>query len=488
MSKNQRAFFVLVAFLLLAAVPAAGWEWIYGPAATIDDAFRRVTPVPNCGNIPNPGYIAVGTQDPGGVNSDVYVVYTNAAGAPIWEATYDVQGLGLRDDGMAIVQVNNAGFVFLSNSQNGVWRPALTAIDCFGNVMWSRVYLDVLAGQDLRGNDLIRTQSGDPAFGTAAGNFAVAGTWFNGANDDAFLMRTNALGLLIWNIAYNVGTGEGFNALTEALPVAPAPAGDLVAVGRYTTSTGDQQGLVARVNGNNGAMGVGLQCMQHHGLNGPAEVYNSVIRLAAFFPGQFAMVGTSTWTGPGAWLDDVWVTRGNTCPLTGQARFGNPGGPTSEHGNDIKEVLAAKPLAPVGSLAVAGDHGPAIGGPYDAALMLLTPGLAPIAGAHRIYGDFGPDQETFFSLADDPAGWPAPAGYVLAGLTQTPWAGADPQDLYLVHEDPAVFACELPWGPTRVTTGVPQVNLSPLRRSPARDAMVPTPKVNQLTGIQICAP
>lgn len=476
---------------LLAAGPAAAWEWVYGPATTFDDAFRRITPVPNCGPYTAPGYIAVGTQDPGTTagNSEVYVVYTNVAGAPIWEATYDVEGLGLPDDGMAIVMVPGAGYVFLSNSWNGVWRPALTMIDCKGNVLWSRIYPDVLAGVDLRGMDLIRTQTGDAAFGTAPGDLAVAGFWTLPGNEDAFLMRTNGGGVLIWNSSYNVGNREAFNALTEALPVAPALTGDLVAAGRYTSSAGDQQGLVARVNGNNGAVGAAPQCMQHHGNAGSDEVYNSVVRLVNFFAGQFAFVGTSTAPTAAGWLDDIWVTRGNTCALTAQARFGNPGGViTSEHGNDIVEVQVAKPGTPVGSLAVAGDHGPAAGGPYDAALMVINPGLVPIAGQHRIFGDFGPNQEVFFSLADDPAGWPLPPGYGLAGLTQTPWVGADPQDMYLVHEDPAVWACEKPWNPVRTVTAWPQVNLTPQRRAPARHVLVPTPFLYQLTGVQICAP
>ena len=480
---------LLASAFLPAAAPA--WEWVYGPAATFDDAFRRVTPVPACGGLQQ-GYIAVGTQDPGAVgDADVYVVRTNVLGnsAPLWEATYDIQGLGLQDEGMAIVPVPG-GYVFLSNSLNGVWRPALTMIGCNGNVLWSRFYPDAAAGQNLRGNDLIRLQTGNPAANppTNVGDLAVAGRWFNGANDDAFLMRTTAAGVLIWNITHDVGLPEAFNALAEALPVAPEPAADLVAVGRLTTTTGDSQGLVARVNGNNGTIGAAPQCMQHHGLAAAAEVYNSVRRLQVFFPGQFAIVGTSTNATAAGWLDDFWVTRGNSCGLTAQARFGNPGGViTSEHGHDIIELQLAKPGAPAGSLVAAGDHGPAIGGPYDAATVVLNPGLVPLAGQHRLFGDFGAFDETFFSLAEDPGGWPIPAGFVLAGLTQRP-IGGDPQDMYLVHDDPAVLACELPWNAQRVTTGVPQVNLTPQFKRPARHVQVPTPFIFQLNGIQICAP
>lgn len=482
---------------LAGAPPASAWEWSYGPAATWDDAFRRVTPVPACGVVPA-GYIAVGTQDPGTAagNADVYVVRTDVNGdsaAGGWEATYDVQGLALRDDGMAIVPVPG-GYVFLSNSLSatGFWRPALTRIDCLGNVVWSQIYFDITttASQNLWGNDLIRTQTGNAGFGTAPGDLAVAGRWWNGGNDDAFLMRTNAAGNLIWNIAHNTGLPEVFNALAEALPVAPETTGDLVAVGRLTTTANDQQGLVARVNGNNGGIGAAPQCYQHHGGNGTAEVYNSVVRLQVFFPGQFAFAGTTTDPTAAGWLNDVWVTRGNTCGLLAQARFGNPGGlRTDERGHDMIEVRVPKPGVALGTLAVGGDHA-APGAAGDGALMLLTPGLVPVFGQNRIFGDFGPNVETIFSLAEDPAGWPAPPGlgYVLAGLTQTPWTPGDPQDMYLVHHNPAVLACEKVWEPIRVTTGWPQSNLGPLPRRPARHAAVPTPRIFQLTGKRICAP
>jgi hypothetical protein len=263
-----------------------------------------------------------------------------------------------------------------------------------------------------------------------------------------------------------------------------------VAVGQLKTTAGDQQALVARVGGNDGVRGPLPHCLQHHGATGSAEVYNSVKRLVNFFPGQFVFAGTTTNNTAAGWLDDIWVTRGNSCALTAQARFGNSGGITTERGNDIIEVLVAKPGAPVGTLAIAGDHKGAAGLGYEAALTLLNPGLVPLAGQHRLFGDFGPNAEAFFSLAEDPAGWPVPpgAGYILAGITRTPWIVADPQDLYLVHDDPAVVACEQGWNPTRVTTGFPQVNLPSQWRRPAANTMVPTLRVFQLTGQQICAP
>ncbi len=155
----------------------------------------------------------------------------------------------------------------------------------------------MLANQDLRGHDLIQLATGNAAFGTAAGDFAVAGSWFNGANEDAFLMRTNAAGALIWDLTYHAGGVEAFNALTEAGPLTTQPTADIVAVGRFNKINGDLQGLVARVNGDTGAIGLAPQCLAHHGLaaTNSQEVYNSVTTLTnPNFFGQFAMIGTST--------------------------------------------------------------------------------------------------------------------------------------------------------------------------------------------------
>ncbi len=348
MNRLQRA--LLASCLGLLAVPAMAWEWNYGPATTSEDGYRRVHPVPSCNpDFPNPGYIAIGTQDIGGPNPDVYVTYTNVLGnsAAGWEATYDVEGLGLADDGMAIVSVPGQGYVFLSNSLYGVWRPALTAIDCKGKVIWSQIYPDTLANQNLWGNDLIRTQSGDPLQGTNPGDFAVAGWWFNSTvapgNDDAFLMRTNAAGGLIWNIAHNNQN------LNEGLPRPHrGPAG----ARRPGCRPGGGRPADHHRGRPAGPGGAGER--QHRQRRrarrsacsstarpAAAEYYNSVTRLQNFFAGQFALVGV---TRGANWAEDIWVTRSNSCAMTAQARFGNPAGQvTTERGNDIIEVLVAKP-------------------------------------------------------------------------------------------------------------------------------------------------
>lgn len=478
--KTRQAAILAILLLLLAAGHAAAWEHAYGPPTSADDGFRRVAAV-HCLGYP-PGYIAVGTLGVDSLNPDLYVVYTNQAGALIWAFSYDVQGLALVDQGIAIAPLPNSangGFMVLSNTWNGVWSPALTHINCDGRVLSSQVYPDAASGFDLRGHDLIRTANGD---------LAIAGSWWNGFNEDAFLMRTTAAGVPIWNIAYEAGGNESFNALTESGPFSTSPIPDLVAVGRYNKINANQQGLVARVSGINGSIGAAPQCMAEHGQSTSNEVYNSVINLGnGPYAGDYAMIGTTSGAG---WGDDVWLGRGNPCALAAQSRIGSPFGPlaTIERGHDL-----AVPLGPVigpvgGLLAIAGTQAPAAAGPYDATFHYVSAAtLLPFGANGRVFGDHGNLDDVFYSLAADPAGWPG--GFVLAGRTASGLGIGDPQDLYLVHYNPPgpiQPLCEKTWSPGGVTLSWPQWTLSPQRRAPARYYRVDTPQFWQPDNNPTC--
>ncbi len=154
--------------------PPEPWEFACGPPNTLDQAARRVAPVLGC---PGGGYIAVGAQAGFG-GADVYACATDAAGWTIWEHTYDLGALQRYDEGVAIVEIPNAGgFMILSNLHLGFWYPILTRVDCGGNYQWSRIYRDVY-DFGLRGYDLVRTETGDSSYGTAPGDWAVAGVWY----------------------------------------------------------------------------------------------------------------------------------------------------------------------------------------------------------------------------------------------------------------------------------------------------------------------
>ena len=480
MSRYQRAFIVLLAFL--AAVPAGAWEYAFGPTTTADQGLRRVLPYRGCiGGWP-PGYVAIGTKDQWGADPDVYVVYTDLNGWPVWEMSYDVLIGNFADEGVAILELPNKGFVFLSNVlKAGVqWMPALTYIRCDGSFVRTVLYPDAASG-NLWGRDLIRTRTGDPSQGTAPGDLAIAGNWQNGADEDAFLMRTDAGGGLLWNVAYDIFTSEAFNALTEATPLPGQTTGDLVAVGRYLKDFTNLQGLVARVSGDDGSTLGAQHCLVYHG-DFAQEEYRSVIELqSADYFGEFAMAGKTSQAG---WSDDIWVTRGTPCVQNRQSRIGDAGGIRDEEAFDLREVQVDASGAPAGSLAIAGAEGP-LGGPSDGALLFVdTATLMPMGGGN-VFG--GALAEAFFSLAENPAGGAHPAGFVMAGKTETDWDGnGDPRDLYLVYEHPDLASCRIPWTPSGVGLTWPEEPLPYTKSVPAYEADEKAKETGWFTPVPIC--
>lgn len=474
---RQHAFFAaFVTLLLVLATGAGAWEYAYGPPASREQAFRRVSPVRYC---PAPGYIAVGTLD-NGVDSQVYVVYTDPTGGPGWESLYNAQaGVGVPDEGIALVELPSAaGFVILSNTQvGGAWTPVLTRISCSGAVLWSRAYPDQLAGNDLRGRDLIRTGVG--------GSFVIAGYWWNGNNEDAFLLRTNSVGTPVWNRTYDAGGFEAFHALTEAvMPGTLAP--DLVAVGRFHLPSGNLQGLVARVSGANGGIGAAPQCMAQHGLASSDEIYNSVTRLVtAPYVGEFAMVGTTTTPTT---LSDIWLSRGNPCALNAQSRIGNAVGPsTSEEGYDVIETTGPILGPPSPVLSVVGAHGPTLAGPFDAAFLQVYINNLQVAGAFgQLFGDHAGNDEVFYSLAQDPPPTLPLGTYIAAGFTETTGQPGDPRDLYLAWIDPTNQICDELWEPNGVILSWPSVPLKPEFREPAGFLGMEPQRSTLNTAFQIC--
>lgn len=448
--------------LALSAGAAGAWEFAYGPPSILDEGARRVSPVLSCP--PGGGYVAVGTTGVFSADPDVYLVRTDNSGARVWEFAYDVNAAGLVNQGVAVAETPG-GFAILSNSfdSTGVWFPAITLVDCDGGHLLTQAYGH--PGRHLMGRDLIRAANGD---------LAVAGlsAAIVGAAEDAFLMRTDPAGLLLWNKIYDAGGQEAFNALIEARPLPVQVVGDLVAVGRYQPPSGSRQGLVARVDPNGGATAPGPWCMVHHGLTVSNDVYNSVAQITGP-PSEFLFAGTTT--GPG-WGDDIWVARGNPCAGFAASRIGDPPpAATSEQGFDIREVQVPGPGAPAGSMVIAGAR--MAGVSTHAALVFVSTGavLVPLGG--KLFGDFAAGSEVFRSLAENPAGAPQPPGFILAGLTRTDWAPAgDPQDLYLVHfdPDPGAPSCHDEWLPAHEPGSLPTAGLGLLPWFPVVEGPIPT--------------
>lgn len=483
----------VLALALASLAPLASaqpWEFVYGPTGARDQGNRRVTPVRYCGT--TGGYVAVGTTTPTtSTNSNVYFVRTAATGGPVLELQYDL-GPGLIDSGESIVELRDgSGYVIAGGTKAATTATAdafLMKISCSGAIQWLNLYLTTALNEVAY--DVIEAASGDAAFGTAAGDLVVAGVATNPAgNTDAMLFRTRSNGNLIWNRRYDVGNArEYFHALTEARPTT-SPAGDIVAVGSYTSpaTPANEQGYAVRVSGNTGLIGAAPQCAMTVGA-ADAERFESVaeLRSTATLPGQLVMAGI---TNSAATSNDLLLvrTQANPCVVLQERRIGDPaGGPYGdEYAFDLKEVASPLAIAPVGRLALTGYAGKATTSVLDNDAFLLIAdqtSLAPIAGTGRLYGDHATRQEVGMSI------FPHTTGFVIAGLNDAdPQAVGDPRDLYLVNADTnGKTSCEITWNPPNTVPAFPYPSVVPA----AVTFLAQTPKtasiIQQSTPFQAC--
>ncbi len=483
----RAAGFLILSLAVLAPLASAQTEWVYGPTASSDQGSRRVSAVSAaCGG----GFVSVGTGTASGtVNSNVYVVRTTAAGAAIWELQYDI-GPGGVDRGESIaVLASGTGFVVTGSTRPATGGQAdafLMRLDCAGNVVWLNVYA---SGLHEEGLDVIEARTGDAAFGTAIGDLVVAGRATNPAGDtDAMIFRVRATGILLWSRRYDVGNArDHFRALTEARAIAPALTGDIVAVGSWNAgavATGEQ-GYVARVNGNNGTIGAAPQCAALYG-DANTQRFEAVtdLRNTLALNNQLVLAGLTTSAAGG---NDIYLvrTQPNPCLWVQQRRIGDP--ITSNLGDELLFGLR-EVLNPV---AIAPTGRLALTGSVGTASTSVLDNDAFLLIA---------DQTTLAPTTGRRYGdhatrqevgvsvFPHAAGFTIAGFNDAdPQAVGDPRDLYLINAGGGgQTSCELIWNPTHVTLGFVPTPVTPLPVS----FLTQTPMTQSIiplgTGFQSC--
>jgi PKD repeat protein len=181
------------------------------------------------------GCMVVGyTGDPAEMDTDVYIVKTNAFGNKLWNKTYDVLDLDFAVD---IVEITDGYVVVGCTSMYGYGGTWLAKLDVSGNVEWDRMYENCSAralsktadgGYAITGDCpypmdfcLIKTDSAgniqwNKTFGgpeidcaisevtTADGGFVVVGytSSFGAGMSDVWLVKTDAFGNMKWNLTY----------------------------------------------------------------------------------------------------------------------------------------------------------------------------------------------------------------------------------------------------------------------------------------------
>jgi hypothetical protein len=441
------------------------------------------------------GFVSVSTSTAAGTtNSDVYVVRTTAAGAPLWERRYDL-GPGAQDHGESIaVLAAGDGFVVAGSTQPG--RAAsdafLMRLDCAGGILWLNAYGGAWADGAF---DVIEAQSGDAAFRTAAGDLVAAGFTTSPTTGltEAILFRVRPDGALVWQRRYDTaGAATQFRALTEARAIAPALTGDIVAAGSFNRATSGlgEQGLAARVNGNSGLIGAAPQCVAHYG-DANTQRFEAVaeLRLTTSVLGHLVFGGVNN---SAATSNDIYLVRtlANPCVPQQQQRIGDP--TTGALGDEwlfgLTEVSAAMPspnIAPLGSLALTGFAGDAStpARDNDAFLVVADPiTLIPAPGSARLYGDFAARHDVGVSIVQHSA------GFTIAGATEAdPQSVGDPLDLYLIHTDPnGQTTCDVSWSPKYIAPTYPAGRVLPVTTPFGTASTLPAEIAEPAAAFQAC--
>jgi outer membrane protein assembly factor BamB len=168
------------------------------------------------------GYaIAGGTSSFGAGSQDVYLVKTDANGNMLWNKTYGGSGY---EYGYHLVQTPDGGYAvtgYTGSFGAGGQDAWLIKTDANGNMLWNKTYGGTATDQ---GVSLIQTSDGGYAISGFTGSFGAGG-------QDAWLIKTDANGNMLWNKTY------GGNTTDQALSLVQSGDGGYALAG-YTNSLG----------------------------------------------------------------------------------------------------------------------------------------------------------------------------------------------------------------------------------------------------------
>jgi hypothetical protein len=151
------------------------------------------------------GYILVGSTSnyTSTVNSEMYVIRTDAFGNEIWSHSYGVNGF-LGDYAGDVHQTADSNFVVMGKTSTpGLYDVALLKLNYTnGAVLWSKKY------------NIYSYDNAETFQVTTDGGFIICGYASTGANEDAFLLKTDASGNVQWTKLYaDVYSNRGWGVI-----------------------------------------------------------------------------------------------------------------------------------------------------------------------------------------------------------------------------------------------------------------------------------
>jgi hypothetical protein len=176
------------------------------------------------------GYTTL-SSGPGGPDTEVYLLKTDANGNSIWSQTYELNAAEeYRDYGYSVQQTSDNGYILVGET----WYPGTPAweIDVYlvkthpnGDTIWTRTY-----------DRAARTDKGLDVQQTNDGGYIIAGyTQIIGLDYDIYLIRTDANGDTVWT--KTIGDAQAPTPWEEAFALDQTSDGGYIIAG-FTHSYG----------------------------------------------------------------------------------------------------------------------------------------------------------------------------------------------------------------------------------------------------------
>jgi hypothetical protein len=171
------------------------------------------------------GYVIAGLTYIG--NQSVYLIKIDALGNMLWNKTYGGTGV---DIGYCVIPTNDGGYIiagYTDSFGNGGMDAYLVKTDSAGNMLWNKTY-----GGTSEEHALSVVQTSD-------GGYVIGGDTksFGSGMGDVYLVKTDSAGNMLWNRTYGgasddgggqlVQTGDGGFAITGYYGVIGAGSGDV---------------------------------------------------------------------------------------------------------------------------------------------------------------------------------------------------------------------------------------------------------------------
>jgi len=190
------------------------------------------------------GYIIAGQSYSFGPGTptypNVYLIKTNASGDTLWTKTFG----GARSDyGRSVRQTQDGGYLLAGSTASfgaGGYDVYLIKTNPSGDTLWARTYG---GSSEDRCGDFASAQP------TSDGGYIVTGLTFSfGAGDrDAYLIKTNANGGVLWTKTFGSTAGDEGNSVIQT-----SDGGYLIVGPTFRTGTEDVYIIKTDANGNSG--------------------------------------------------------------------------------------------------------------------------------------------------------------------------------------------------------------------------------------------